>query len=114
MGEMPAYYSAADVAIIGGSMLPYGGQNLIEACAIGVPVVIGPHVQNFSEVVRLAVEAGAAIQVTDSEGAVEAVLALLGDKARRDRMGSGGVDLCVAHRGATARHLAVIKRLLQS
>lgn len=113
MGEMPAYYSAADVAIIGGSMLPYGGQNLIEACAIGVPVVIGPHVQNFSEVVRLAVEAGAAIQVTDSEGAVEAVLALLGDKARRDRMGSGGVDLCVAHRGATARHLAVIKRLLQ-
>lgn len=113
MGEMPAYYSAADVAIIGGSMLPYGGQNLIEACAIGVPVVIGPHVQNFSEVVRLAVEAGAAIQVTDSVGAVEAVLALLGDKARRDRMGSAGVDLCVAHRGATARHLAAIGRLLR-
>jgi 3-deoxy-D-manno-octulosonic-acid transferase len=113
MGEMPVYYAAADVAIIGGSLLPYGGQNLIEACAVGVPVVIGPHVRNFSEAVRLAVEAGAAIQVADSQSAASAALGLLEDPARRAGMGEAGVALCEGHRGATARHLASIGRLLE-
>lgn len=112
MGEMGAYYAAADVAIIGGSLLPYGGQNLIEACAAGVPVVIGPHVHNFSEVVRLAVEAGAAIQVEDAASAARVAMALLKDPARRAAMGAAGVGLCAAHRGAAARHLAILRRLL--
>jgi 3-deoxy-D-manno-octulosonic-acid transferase len=112
MGEMPAYYAAADVAIIGGSLLPYGGQNLIEACAAGVPVVIGPHVHNFSEVVRLAVKAGAAIQVGDATSAARVALELLEDPARRGAMGIAGVDLCAEHRGAAARHLAIVRQLL--
>ncbi len=60
MGEMDFYYAAADVAVIGGSFVPRGGQNLIEACAAGVPVVFGPSMFNFSEAARLAVAAGAA------------------------------------------------------
>jgi 3-deoxy-D-manno-octulosonic-acid transferase len=113
MGEMATYYSAADVAIVGGSLLPYGGQNLIEACAIGVPVVIGPHVHNFSEAVRLAVEAGAAVQVSDAGEAIGVALELLGDPARCAAMGAAGLAFCAAHRGATAKHLAAVKSLLR-
>jgi 3-deoxy-D-manno-octulosonic-acid transferase len=60
MGEMFAYYAAADIAFIGGSLLPYGGQNLIEACAVGTPVLIGPHTYNFTLAAEEAVKAGAA------------------------------------------------------
>ena len=114
MGEMPFYYAAADVAVIGGSLLPFGGQNLIEACAIGAPVVIGPHTHNFSEATRLAVEAGAAEQVADSAAAVNAALELLENPARRAAMGKAGKALCARHRGATGRHIASLRRYLQS
>ena len=66
MGEMAFYYAACDVAVIGGSFLPLGGQNLIEALAAGAPVVFGPSMFNFAEATRLALEAGAAIQVADA------------------------------------------------
>jgi 3-deoxy-D-manno-octulosonic-acid transferase len=58
MGELGAYYAASDLAFIGGSLLPLGGQNLIEACAVGVPVLIGPHVFNFTQATADAVAAG--------------------------------------------------------
>jgi 3-deoxy-D-manno-octulosonic-acid transferase len=113
MGEMPAYYAAADVAVIGGSLRPFGGQNLIEALAIGVPVVVGPYVHNFTEAVRLAVEAGAAIQVGSAQAAADAALAVLGDPGRGAAMGAAGAALCAAHRGATAKHLAAIAAILR-
>ena len=112
MGEMPIYYAAADVAIIGGTLMPYGGQNLIEACAIGVPVVIGPYVHNFSEAARLAVDSGAAIQVADAGEAIRSAVALLGDPVRRATMGKAGLAFCATHRGATGRHIAAIRELL--
>jgi 3-deoxy-D-manno-octulosonic-acid transferase len=112
MGEMPIYYAAADVAIVGGTLLPYGGQNLIEACATGVPVVIGPYVHNFSEAARLAVESGAAIQVADAGKAIRSAVALLADPARRTMMGKAGLAFCAAHRGATGRHIAAVRGLL--
>ena len=113
MGEMALYYAAADVAVIGGSFLPLGGQNLIEANAIGTPVVIGPHAHNFSEIVRLATEAGAAIQVANVTAAVNTALELLENPERRVAMGRAGKLLCAGHRGATARHIAAVKALLQ-
>ena len=82
MGELFAYYAACDVAFIGGSLLPLGGQNLLEACAVGKPVVIGPHTFNFAEATRLAIEAGAAIQVADTHQLGVALATLLGDSAR--------------------------------
>lgn len=112
MGEMDFYYSACDVAIIGGSFAPLGGQNLIEACAAGAPVVTGPSMFNFAEATRLALEAGAAIQVSDAAGAMREAVALLADSGKRAAMGEAGRKLCEAHRGATAKHLEVCRELL--
>jgi 3-deoxy-D-manno-octulosonic-acid transferase len=113
MGEMAFYYGACDVAVIGGAFAPLGGQNLIEALACGAPVVLGPHMFNFAEATRLALEAGAAIQAADGRSAMRAAYELLGDPARRQKMSAAGRKLCEAHRGATAHHLAVIHRLLK-
>jgi 3-deoxy-D-manno-octulosonic-acid transferase len=113
MGEMAFYYGACDVAVIGGAFAPLGGQNLIEALACGAPVVLGPHMFNFAEATRLALEAGAAIQAADARSAMRAAYELLGDEARRQKMSAAGRKLCEAHRGATAHHLAVIRRLLK-
>jgi 3-deoxy-D-manno-octulosonic-acid transferase len=112
MGEMAFYFAACDVAVIGGSFLPLGGQNLIEALAAGAPVVTGPSMFNFAEATRLALEARAAIQAGDAAAALREALALLEDPARRAQMAAAGRRLCEAHRGATARHLAVCRRLL--
>ncbi len=113
MGEMAFYYAACDVAVIGGSFAPLGGQNLIEALAAGAPVVVGPHMYNFAEATRLAVAAGAAVQVRDARQAMERAAELLANDAARARMSDAGRQLCGAHRGATARHLAVCTRLLR-
>jgi 3-deoxy-D-manno-octulosonic-acid transferase len=112
MGEMAFYYALADVAVIGGSFEPLGGQNLIEACAAGVPVIAGPHMFNFADATRLAVEAQAAVQVLDASAAIETARALLADPERRARMGAAGKQLCDQHRGAAERHLAVCRALL--
>jgi 3-deoxy-D-manno-octulosonic-acid transferase len=111
MGEMAAYYRACDVAIIGGSLLAYGGQNLIEACAAGVPVLTGPHTYNFSQATSAAIAAGAALRVKDAEEAVRQARALCQDSALRERMGRAGVEFCAAHRGASKRTLAICDRL---
>jgi 3-deoxy-D-manno-octulosonic-acid transferase len=112
MGEMDFYYGAADVAVIGGSFQPLGGQNLIEACAAGVPAVVGPSMFNFAEATRLAAEAGAVLQAEGPAEAVAAAQALLADDERRNRMGTAGRALCDAHRGATQQHLDYCRTLL--
>lgn len=112
LGEMPFYYAACDVAVIGGSFLPLGGQNLIEACAAGVPVVIGPSVFNFAEATQRALEAGAAVQVSNAGEGMRTARALLADAPRCARMGAAGRALVSAHRGATGRHMEVARRLL--
>lgn len=112
MGEMAFYYGLADVAVIGGSFGGTGGQNLIEACACGAPVVIGPSVFNFSEATRLAVAAGAALQLPDAAQAVASARRILGDASLRERMSAAGRALCAGHRGAAARHVGVALALL--
>jgi 3-deoxy-D-manno-octulosonic-acid transferase len=112
MGEMALYYALCDVAVIGGSFEPLGGQNLIEGCAAGVPVIVGPHMFNFADVTRLALEAQAAIQAGDCGIALREARALLEDAGRRARMGEAGRRLCAEHRGAAERHLAACRALL--
>jgi 3-deoxy-D-manno-octulosonic-acid transferase len=112
MGEMAFYYALCDVAVIGGSFEPLGGQNLIEGCAAGVPVISGPHMFNFADVTRLAVRAQAALQTADAEAALGAARALLADPERCARMGIAGKRLCARHRGAAERHLQVCRRFL--
>lgn len=112
MGEMPAYYAACDLAFIGGSLLPYGGQNLIEACAVGRPLLFGPHMYNFAEASRLAAAAGAAIEVADAVMLAERAGQLLSDQATLARMSQAALAFSRAHQGATARNLALCERLL--
>ena len=112
MGEMAAYYRAADVAFVGGSLLAYGGQNLIEACAAGVPVLVGPYTYNFAQAAESAITAGAALRVGDARGAIREARPILQDRERRERMGRAGVAFCAAHRGAVERTKAICERLL--
>lgn len=110
MGEMDTYYAACDVAFIGGSLLPYGGQNLIEACALGKPVIIGVHTYNFTDSTLQAVEIGAARRVHDTRELTSVLQTLLTDAERRTRMGEAGIVFAEANRGATQRTLAVIEK----
>lgn len=114
MGEMDAYYRACDAAFVGGSLLAYGGQNLIEACAAGVPVLVGPYTYNFSQAAESAIAAGAAVRVNDAGEAMRLARSLLQDRGSRERMGRAGIAFCAAHRGAAGRTLAICERLIDS
>ncbi|MDP2827223.1 MAG: lipid IV(A) 3-deoxy-D-manno-octulosonic acid transferase [Sulfuricellaceae bacterium] len=110
MGELFTYYAACDVAIIGGSLLPFGGQNLIEACAMGKPVVLGPHTYNFAEASSHALAAGAAVQIKDTDELLTATLALLSNPPRRQAMGEAGLVFSQQHRGATSQLMTLLEK----
>jgi 3-deoxy-D-manno-octulosonic-acid transferase len=103
MGELFAYYAAADVAFVGGSLLPLGGQNLIEAIAAGCPTLVGPHMFNFAQATRNALAAGAALEVADARALIDTAAALLADPAHRERMRTAALAFHAAHRGAADR-----------
>lgn len=112
MGELFAYYRAADVAFIGGSLLPFGGQNLIEAAAVGCPMIVGAHVWNFTDAVRQAVDCGAALQVTDAPALARRLGELLYSTPRRSEMAAAALAFSRAHRGATQRIMRMIAQQL--
>jgi 3-deoxy-D-manno-octulosonic-acid transferase len=91
------------------ALLPFGAHNLIEACAMGKPVIVGPHDYNFAEAVRLAVAVGAAVQVADADRAVTTAMELLIDTPRYRRMASAGIAFVHAHAGATQRVIDLIR-----
>ena len=103
MGEMFAYYAAADVAFVGGSLLPLGGQNLIEPIAAGTATLIGPHTFNFAQASDAAVAAGAARRVGDADELMRVAGQLLADAPARERMRSDAEAFIAAHRGAVDR-----------
>jgi len=112
MGEMFAYYVACDIAFIGGSLLPLGGQNLIEACAVGKPVLIGPHTFNFTQASNLAIEQGAATQVQDANDLAEALQQLLRQPEQLKQMGNAGLTFVHANRGATEKAMEKINQAI--
>ena len=114
MGEMMLYYAAADVAFIGGSLLNLGGQNLIEACAVGTPVVVGPHTFNFEQATHDAIEAGAAVRVASAAEAVATMMLVANDRPRRQQMSAAALKFTGAHRGATARTLARLAPFIEA
>ncbi len=111
MGEMPLYYAMADLALMGGSFAPLGGQNLIEACACACPVLLGPHTFNFSQASEQAIAAGAALRCNSMEQAVQQALALLStapaetgaSDSTRAAMQRAALVFSQAHRGAAQR-----------
>ena len=112
LGEMALYYGLADVALLGGSFEPLGGQNLIEAAACACPVVMGPHTFNFAEAAALALAAGAAVQVATLPEAVNTACQLLGDPSARTAMADAATAFSNAHRGAVEKTAAAIVSLL--
>lgn len=113
MGEMFAYYAACDCAFIGGSLMPLGGQNLIEACALGKPVLVGEHTFNFAQATEEAVQDGAALRLPDADALVAAALRLLEDDAARAGMGAHALAFAGRHRGATLRTVELLRRLIR-
>lgn len=112
MGEMFAYYAACDVAYVGGSLLPLGGQNLIEACAMGVPVLVGPYTFNFAQATEDAIAAGAARRVADAGELMRLAAALLRDESARTAVGEAARRFAAAHRGATESILEKIEPVI--
>jgi 3-deoxy-D-manno-octulosonic-acid transferase len=112
MGEMPFYFGAASVCLLGGSFEPLGGQNLIEACACGCPVVMGPHTFNFSEAARLALHSGAALRAVDLSDAVQKAHALATHPQACQAMAGDASSFATQHQGAVLRCLALLKPLL--
>lgn len=108
LGEMALYYGLADVALLGGSFAPLGGQNLIEAAACGCPVVMGPHTFNFLEAAERAEACGAALRVADMAGACRLAVELANDSARLDRARQGAGALMSGGRGAVLRTVGVV------
>lgn len=111
LGEMPLWYALADVALLGGSFEPLGGQNLIEAAACGCPLLMGPHTYNFAQAAEDALAAGAASRVADLPAAVDAALAWLRDGSAAARVPAAQA-FAAAHRGAAARMARAVVALL--
>jgi 3-deoxy-D-manno-octulosonic-acid transferase len=111
MGEMFTYYSACDLAFIGGSLQPLGGQNLIEPAALGKPVLVGQHTFNFAQATEDALAAGGARRVADAEELMRTAASLLQDGPAREAMGANALAFASQHRGATARTIALLPPL---
>jgi 3-deoxy-D-manno-octulosonic-acid transferase len=116
MGEMPMYYSASDLVLMGGSLLPFGGQNLIEACAAGCPVLLGEHTYNFQQAALDAIEIGAAKRIHgdlllgESIALMEALNELLLHAAELAKMSKAAKSYSIEHQGATKKILAALDR----
>ena len=113
MGEMFAYYAACDVAFIGGSLLPLGGQNLIEALSCGKPVLVGPHTFNFKQVTADAITVGAAIRIPDAEHVFSHMSELDVQSQDYQAMSDVAIQFCVQHQGATARTIKLLSPQLK-
>jgi 3-deoxy-D-manno-octulosonic-acid transferase len=112
MGELLLFHAAADVSFIGGSLVPLGGQNLLEAAAVGTPVVFGPHMFNFNDISRMALERGAGRQVQDANELADAVADYLEHPAARKAAGAAGQRMVSENRGALTKTLALLQPLL--
>jgi 3-deoxy-D-manno-octulosonic-acid transferase len=112
MGEMALYYSLSDVALLGGSFEPLGGQNLIEAAACGCPVIMGPHTFNFTQAAELALQAGAALRCQDMAHAVQTAVDLVGS-ADLTEMQAAAVRFASSHRGAVGHTAQIIQGILK-
>jgi 3-deoxy-D-manno-octulosonic-acid transferase len=114
MGELTLLLGASDVAFIGGSLIPHGGHNILEATAQGVAVVFGPHMFNFNEISELYLQHQAAVQVDSVDALAEQVIKWLSDASERSRVGEAGRELVDMNRGALDRLTRLVDRLLMS
>ncbi len=111
-GELQSIYSAADVAFVGGSLVPVGGHNLLEPAALGVAVIAGSHLHNTEDIANLLSENGALRIVSSAEQLADELVVLLGDPARRAAMTRVALDIVQENRGAVDRLISLIDPIL--
>ncbi len=112
LGELAACYQLADISFIGGSLVPAGGHNPVEAAIAGIPVLFGPHMEDFSEISHDLIAAGGATRVTGSDELAGQVIQLLRDGEKKRAMGKAAKNFVVTNQGVVNNHLQEIKRLL--
>jgi 3-deoxy-D-manno-octulosonic-acid transferase len=100
------------MALLGGSFMPLGGQNLIEAAAFGCPVIMGPHTFNFAEAAQNAEQAGASARVSDMDGALDQVMVWLRQPQELAKACQKGLDLVAQSRGAAQRYAQALAALV--
>ncbi len=105
MGELASTYPLANVVFVGGSIAPRGGHNIIEAAVSGVPIIVGPHMQNFEAITRRFLDAKAILQIKAADELVPAVRALLNDRDRSKHLGRCARDFVDNQRGVSERAL---------
>ena len=108
MGEMSFYYALSDLVVMGGSLLPLGGQNFIEACSLGCPAILGEHTFNFQQASQDVIDAHAAIRVANVDELSKAMALLLSDKQLREKMSANAIDFSGQHMGATGKIMDVV------
>jgi len=111
MGELSLMYACSDVAFVGGSLVPLGGQNILEPCALGVPVVFGPHMFNFPDISQWTIKEGAGKMVQDTQELQHVVEHWLANPSLRDEIGNKGLRFIQAHRGALEKNYELVERL---
>jgi 3-deoxy-D-manno-octulosonic-acid transferase len=114
LGELLRFYAAADVAFVGGSLVPIGGHNVLEPAALSVPVVVGPKTFNFVEITASLIDAGAALRVEDGDELAAAVMKLLADAPLRARLGSAGRAAFEREQGGVLRTVEVVEKILDA
>jgi 3-deoxy-D-manno-octulosonic-acid transferase len=112
VGELQTFYAAADVAFVGGTLVPVGGHNLLEPAVLGVPVLAGPHTGNAPDIARLLADSGALTTVSDAAELARQVTVLFDDPPRAAALGRRGRGAIEANRGAVDRLVGVIEPLL--
>jgi 3-deoxy-D-manno-octulosonic-acid transferase len=113
MGELPDVYSAASCVFCGGSLVPKGGQNILEPAIWGKPTLFGPSMEDFADAVDIVLRSGGGIRVTGETDLATAVIGWLDAPERAAAAGLAARTAIMAHRGAAERHAAVIARLLE-
>lgn len=113
MGEVPMFYAASDIAFVGGSLVPVGGHNLLEPAALGLPIVIGPHVFNAQDVADRFVSQNACLMVQDGDELKAAIEQLLDDPSAAKAVGRRGKEILETNRGALARLMGLMEPLMK-
>jgi len=113
LGEVLNLYSVADLVFVGGSLVPIGGHNLLEASLLSKPVIFGPHISNFKEISAKLIRAGAGVKVENAQSLVRQSVVILNDPVRSRAMGAAGSSLIVENAGTTERTIRLISKVFK-
>ena len=114
IGELARFYSLGDFAFVGGSLVPLGGHNPLEAVQRGLPVVFGPHMENFRDIAAILTKSGGGFQIADENKLFEQLRAWLAEPAAAKEQGQKAERALQLHQGAVGRNLEVIRSLLEN